>query len=98
MKTTGISKRVDNRPNSKTFSRKISAPDVRRIATKDLPNSGASKTRYDGAVWSNVCIPRLTKNEVQDRVAIKLADRRKTVCGMTSSQRIAYFRNKYDLH
>ena len=98
VKTTGIAKRVDNRPNSKTFSRKISAPNVRKITTKGLPNSGTSKTRSDGAVRANVYIPRLTKNEVQDRVAIKLADRRKTVCGMTSSQRIAYFRNKYDLH
>ena len=82
---------------SKSFSRKISADSIRKIATNDLPKSGIPKSRSDSAIWTHL-IPRVTKNEVEDRVATKLAARRKELCGMTSSQRVSFFRNKYGLH
>ena len=92
---TSISDRVDTR--SQSFSRQISADSIRKIASNDLPKSGIPKSRSDSAIWTHL-IPRVTKNEVEDRVATKLAARRKEVCGMTSSQRVAFFRNKYGLH
>ena len=92
---TSISDRVDTSSNS--FSRQISADSIRKIASNDLPKSGIPKSRSDSAIWTHL-VPRVTKNEVEDRVATKLSARRKEFCGMTSSHRVAFFRNKYGLH
>ena len=94
-RTSISSDRVDTSSNS--FSRQISADSIRKIASNDLPKSGIPKSRSDSAIWTHL-IPRVTKNEVEDRVATKLAARRNEFCGMTSSQRVAFFRNKYGLH
>ena len=89
-----ISDRV--KPKSKALSRQFSADDVWKIATNDLSKSDITKSRSDSAISTHL-IPRVTKNEVEDRVSKELAARRKEMCGMTSFQRVAFFRDKYGL-
>ena len=88
----GISNTMDTK--SKAYSRQISADNIGKI--NEVPKSGIPKSQSDGAIWTHL-IPRVSKNEVQDRVATKLAARRQEICGMSSAQRVAYFRNKYGL-
>ena len=93
-KRSSITDRVN--PKSKALSRQFSADDVWKIATNDLSKSDIPKSGTDNAISTHL-IPRVTKNEVEDRVSKELAARRKEMCGMTSFQRVAFFRDKYGL-
>ena len=74
--------------NSSAKSRESSPNCIGKIANNDLPSQSYVKTHLN---------PRTTRNDVTDRVATKLAARRKEIAGMTSSQRIVHFRNKYSI-
>ena len=65
--------------------------DNRKYVANDLPK-GCSRGSDN-----MTHLERVTKNDVEEMVATKLAARRKEIAGMTSSQRIAHFRKKYGL-
>ena len=69
-----------------------SADYIWKNAINDMPRSVSHKSPIK--THPNLQVPR---NDVTDRVATKLAARRKDIAGMTSSQRVAYFRNKYSI-
>ena len=73
---------------------------IGKTATDDLLNNGIPKSRSDSAISENHKTnhnPRARRTDVSDRVTTKLAARRKELGAMTSSQRVAYFRQKYNL-
>lgn len=87
-----------SKSNDYSTRRRYTASYSEGSVTKSLPEKCRQKRWSDGAIFERVkrtIVPR--GSSVADRVAVKMAARRKEFKRMNSSDRVEHFRNKYRL-